>query len=101
MTSPAPIQRRDNSTSTSTDTIKNIVNVVARENLALSTEEFSQVLAQRYLDLYPQVTSATVLAHETKWNRLEVDASRIRTALPSTATASHSWKLPPRDPDQR
>lgn len=63
----------DNSTSTSTDTIKNIVNVVARENLALSTEEFCQVLAKRYLDLYPQVTSATITAHETKWSRLEVD----------------------------
>lgn len=62
----------DNSTSTSTDTIKNIVNVVARENLALSTEDFCQVLAKRYLDLYPQVTSATVTAHETKWSRLEV-----------------------------
>ena len=63
----------DNSTSTSTDTIKNIVNVVARENLTLSTEEFCQVLAKRYLDLYPQVTSATVTAHETKWNRLTID----------------------------
>jgi urate oxidase len=62
----------DNSTSTSTDTIKNIVNVVARENVSLSTEEFCQVLAKRYLDLYPQVTSATVTAHETKWNRLSI-----------------------------
>ena len=39
----------DNSTSVATDTIKNIVNVVARENTALCTEEFCQVLAQRYL----------------------------------------------------
>ncbi len=62
----------DNSKTTSTDTIKNIVNVVARENLALSTEEFCQVLAKRYLDLYPQATSATITAHETKWNRLDV-----------------------------
>jgi urate oxidase len=62
----------DNSTSTSTDTIKNIVNVVARENLGLSSEQFCQVLAQRYLDLYPQVESATVTAHETKWSRLQV-----------------------------
>ena len=62
----------DNSSSTSTDTIKNIVNVVARENIALSTEDFCQALAKRYLDLYPQVTSATVTAHETKWSRLEV-----------------------------
>jgi urate oxidase len=60
----------DNSTSVSTDTIKNVVNVVARENTSLSTEEFCQVLAKKYLDSYPQVASVTVTAHETKWNRL-------------------------------
>jgi urate oxidase len=63
----------DNSTSTSTDTIKNIVNVVARENTALSTEEFCQVLAKRYLDLYPQASSVSITVHETKWARLAVD----------------------------
>jgi urate oxidase len=65
----------DNSTSTSTDTIKNIVNVTARENLGLGTEEFCLVLAQRYLDLYPQVTGVSVTAHETKWSRLAIDGT--------------------------
>ena len=65
----------DNSTSTSTDTIKNIVNVTARENLGLGTEEFCLVLAQRYLDLYPQVTDVSVTAHETKWSRLLIDGT--------------------------
>ena len=60
----------DNSTSVSTDTIKNVVNVVARENTGLSTEEFCQVLARKYLDTYPQVASVAVTAHQTKWNRL-------------------------------
>jgi urate oxidase len=60
----------DNSDSVSTDTVKNIVNIVARENTGLGTEEFCQVLARRYLDLYPQVTSVDVTAHETKWSRL-------------------------------
>jgi urate oxidase len=63
----------DNSTSTPTDTIKNIVNVVARENTSLGAEEFCQVLAKKYLDLYPQVTTVSVTAHETKWNRLSFD----------------------------
>ncbi len=63
----------DNSTSVSTDTIKNVVNVVARENTGLSTEEFCQVLTKKYLDLYPQVTSVSVTAHETKWSRLSFD----------------------------
>ena len=60
----------DNSTSVSTDTIKNVVNIVARENTGLSTEEFCQVLAKKYLDTYPQVASVAVTAHETKWSRL-------------------------------
>jgi urate oxidase len=60
----------DNSNSVSTDTIKNVVNIVARENTGLCTEEFCQVLAQKYLDLYPQMSSVTVTAHETKWDRL-------------------------------
>src|SRR6202140_5221741 len=60
----------DNSNSVSTDTIKNVVNIVARENTGLCPEEFCQVLAQKYLDLYPQMTSVAVTAHETKWNRL-------------------------------
>jgi urate oxidase len=60
----------DNSTSVSTDTIKNVVNVVARENTGLCAEEFCQLLAKKYLDLYPQVASVAVTAHETKWSRL-------------------------------
>jgi urate oxidase len=60
----------DNSDSVSTDTIKNIVNVVACENTALCPEEFCQVLAKKYLYLYPQVARVTVTAHETRWNRL-------------------------------
>jgi urate oxidase len=60
----------DNSGSVSTDTIKNIVNIVARENTGLSTEEFCQVLAKKYLDSYPQLASVAITAHETKWNRL-------------------------------
>jgi urate oxidase len=60
----------DNSTSVSTDTIKNVVNVVARENAGLSTEEFCLTLAKKYLDSYSQVASVAVTAHETKWSRL-------------------------------
>ena len=60
----------DNSTSVSTDTIKNVVNIVARENTGLGTEEFCQVLAKKYLDSYPQVSSVAITAHETKWSRL-------------------------------
>jgi urate oxidase len=60
----------DNSTCVSTDTIKNVVNVVAREQLALPTELFCKAVAERLLESYPQVASATVSGHETKWTRL-------------------------------
>jgi urate oxidase len=62
----------DNATAVSTDTVKNVVNVVARENLALQNEPFCAVLAQRFLDLYPQIATVTVTAHETRWTRLMV-----------------------------
>ena len=60
----------DNSNMVSTDTIKNVVNVVARENTSLSPEEFCQVLAKKFLDTYPQVASVEITSHETKWERL-------------------------------
>ena len=59
-------------TSVATDTIKNIVNIVAHENLGLGTEAFLEVLARRFLDRYPQVEKAEILAKETRWLRLDV-----------------------------
>ncbi len=63
----------DNSTSVATDTVKNIINVVSRENISLGTELFCAAVAKKLLDSYPEVDSATVTAHETKWARLVVD----------------------------
>jgi urate oxidase len=63
----------DNSKSVSTDTLKNIVNVVARENLALDNEPFCEVLAKRLLAQYPLLTSVRIEAHETKWQRLALE----------------------------
>jgi urate oxidase len=65
----------DNSLAVSTDTIKNVVNVVARENLSLETELFCQAVAQRFLESYPQVASVTIDALETKWVRLSVNGT--------------------------
>lgn len=63
----------DNTMTVSTDTIKNIVNVVARENTGLCAEEFCRVLARRYLDTYPQISSVALTSHETRWTRLSFD----------------------------
>jgi urate oxidase len=64
--------KADNSAAIATDTIKNIVHIVARENMAAGTEDYCKALAERFLTRYPQVERAIVTAHETKWVRLAV-----------------------------
>ena len=63
----------DNSAVVATDTIKNIVNIVARENLGLDTEAFVEALARRYLASYPQTERAIITAWETRWVRFAVN----------------------------
>ena len=65
----------DNSPTISTDTVKNVVNVVARANLDLPIEPFCQAVAERFLHDYPHVESASVHALETKWARLMIDGA--------------------------
>jgi urate oxidase len=65
----------DNSSSTATDTVKNVINVVARESVSLGNELFCAAVAQRLLDLYASMESVTVTGHETKWSRLAVDGT--------------------------
>ena len=65
----------DNSTSVATDTVKNVINVVARENIALGTELFCAAVARKLLDSYSAVEGVTVSAEETKWTRLAVDGT--------------------------
>jgi len=63
----------DNSSCISTDTMKNIVNIVARDNVGAETEPFAQALAGYFLDHFRQVESVDVTASETKWSRILVD----------------------------
>lgn len=65
----------DNSAAISTDTMKNLINIVAREYVALATEPFCKAVGQRFLDRYPQVESATISALETKWSRLAIEGA--------------------------
>ena len=66
----------DNSNVVSTDTIKNVVNVVAHENIGAANELFCQAAARRFLDQYAQLERVTVTAHETKWLRLSVGGAQ-------------------------
>lgn len=65
----------DNAKVVSTDTIKNVVNILAREEPGLGAEDFVLAVARRYLDAYPQAETARVAALETRWNRLLVQGA--------------------------
>jgi urate oxidase len=62
----------DNHAVIATDSIKNVVNVVARENLTASAEQFCVHIAERFLSRYEQVSRVIVQTYETKWTRLTV-----------------------------
>lgn len=61
----------DNGRVVATDTIKNIVNIVARENLRAAAEVFAERLAARLLARYSHVARATVTCRETRWPRAD------------------------------
>ena len=65
----------DNRACVATDSVKNIVNVVAAENLSLNSEDFAQAIAARFLDTYPQIAEVTVEAEETRWRRHPIDGT--------------------------
>lgn len=65
----------DNSTSLCTDTMKNVVNIVAREQLTAGPEDFCKAVAKRLLERYDSVDKAIVTGHETVWNRLAIDGA--------------------------
>lgn len=62
----------DNSQVVPTDTIKNNVNVLAREHLGAETECFASTLARHFVGKYPQVERAEVTALERVWERLTI-----------------------------
>ena len=63
----------DNSKVIATDSVKNIVNVVGRESLRLSTEDYGVAIAKKFLDSYAQVERVNVELVETQWQRLSLD----------------------------
>jgi urate oxidase len=63
----------DNATSLCTDTVKNVVNIIALEEPTAGPEVFCLAVAQRLLERYESVEKATVTGHETRWSRLVFD----------------------------
>ena len=59
----------DNRHVVATDTIKNVVNIVAGEEVASGTETFCRAVAHRFLDRYAQVSAVEITSAETMWAR--------------------------------
>ena len=60
----------DNSTTVATDTVKNVVNMTARDSLKLDNEPFGIAIAKKFLDRYKQVERVRVEIVEAQWQRL-------------------------------
>ncbi|MCJ2052486.1 factor-independent urate hydroxylase [Methylobacterium sp. J-070] len=59
----------DNRACVATDSVKNIVNVTAAQNLALDKEAFVAAVARVFLETYAQIEAVTIEATETRWLR--------------------------------
>jgi urate oxidase len=63
----------DNRNVVATDTIKNTVYVLAKENAFDSIERFAVILANYFPRQYPWVTKATIELHQSAWRRIDVN----------------------------
>ena len=63
----------DNTKVVPTDTIKNTINVLAKEQLADEIELFGIALGQHFLKRYQQVRSTRIDISERDWRRMEID----------------------------
>jgi urate oxidase len=63
----------DNSSIVATDSMKNTVYVLGKENQFTTAEEFAMLVAGHFPRTYPQVSSASVQVRQTNWTRICVD----------------------------
>jgi urate oxidase len=65
----------DNSNVVATDTIKNTINVFAKQHLGEEIERFGLILGEHFLSRYEQVREAEIQISERRWERLTVDGA--------------------------
>jgi urate oxidase len=63
----------DNTKVVATDTIKNTINVLAKQHLAAEIERFALILGDHFLQHYPQVEKAEIEISERDWRRMQLD----------------------------
>ena len=66
----------DNSKVVATDTIKNTVNVLAKQHLGEEVERFGLALTEHFLRRYEQVESASAEITVKTWQRMQVDGQQ-------------------------
>jgi urate oxidase len=64
--------KADNRLVVATDSMKNTVNVFAKQDLGRENEEFGISLGKHFLKTYPQVKRVEIMLSEHCWNRLSV-----------------------------
>lgn len=64
----------DNSKVVPTDTIKNTINILAKEHLHEEIERFALVVGEHFLKRYKQVQEAEIEIEERGWSRLKIDS---------------------------
>jgi urate oxidase len=63
----------DNTRVVPTDTIKNTINVLAKEHLGEEIERFALILSEHFLKRYAQVRGTEIEVSERGWNRMEIN----------------------------
>jgi urate oxidase len=63
----------DNTRVVPTDTIKNTINILARDQLGEEIELFALALGEHFLGEYQQVVTAMIDIDERDWRRMEID----------------------------
>jgi urate oxidase len=69
----ASYTKADNSLVVATDSMKNTVNIFAKEKLGAENEEFGTALGEHFLKTYPQVKRVEIGLSEHCWGRIPVD----------------------------
>jgi urate oxidase len=63
----------DNTKVVPTDTIKNTINIFARQHLGMELERFALILGEHFLTRYEQVREAEIQISEQSWERLVIE----------------------------
>jgi len=66
----------DNRKLIATDSMKNTVYVLAKENEFTSIEDFAHLICRHFCKTYPQVESAEATIAQTRWERIELDGKK-------------------------